>query len=222
MSDPRIAAGMVRQLARRPADAPIRGWKVAFPTPAAQRNAGVDQPLVAWLTSATERPGGATIDVTGWTKPTVEAELAIHLATDVAPGSTLEQAAAAIGAISAAIEVVDLDRPASEIEDVAADGLFHRAYVLGTPRTGTKTDDVTVTGDLDGTAYAANATPTETIGTPPQVARFVADELARHGERLAAGQIVLAGSALPLQPVGAGQRLTVDAGPLGALTLLFA
>jgi 2-keto-4-pentenoate hydratase len=228
MSDPRIAAGMVRQLARRDAavqdGATPRGWKVAFSTPAAQQGAGVDQPLVGWLADTSERPSGATIDVSGWAKPTVEAELAIHLGADVAPGGTLEDATAAIAGVSAAIEVVDLDRPTSEVEDVAAAGLFHRFYVLGTPdpaRAGGDTTGIAITGALDGETYNTQPDSTAIIGALPTVTRFVADELGHHGERLRAGEVILAGSALPLQPITPGQTLTVDAGPLGTLTLTF-
>jgi 2-keto-4-pentenoate hydratase len=229
MSDPRIAAGMARQLARRDAavqgGAILRGWKVAFPTPAAQEAAGIDQPLVGWLADTSVLVSGATVDVGGWAKPIVEAELAIHLGADVAPGGTLEQARDAIAAVSAAIEVVDVDRPTSDVEDVAADGLFHRFYVLGTPdpaRAGGDAGGVTVTGALDGATYAVQDDPTAVIGALPGVTRFVADELGRHGEALRAGEVILAGSALPLQPVAAGQVLLVDAGPLGALELRFA
>ncbi|WP_445151539.1 fumarylacetoacetate hydrolase family protein [Baekduia sp. Peel2402] len=229
MSDPRIAAGMARQLARRDAaiagGASLRGWKVAFSTPAAQQAAGVNQPLVGWLADTSELPSGATIDVAGWTKPTVEAELAIHVGADVAPGGTLQDAAAAIAAVGTAIEVVDLDRPTSEVEDVTAAGLFHRHYVLGTAdpaRAGGDASGVTISGALDGETYNAQPDPTAIIGALAQVTRFVADELGRHGETLRAGEVILAGSALPLQPVAAGQRLDVDAGPLGTLTLTFA
>jgi 2-keto-4-pentenoate hydratase len=213
--DPRIAAGMARQLARRDeavaGGAAHRGWKVAFPTPAAQQNAGVAQPLLAFLTDATILESGATVDLTGWAKPTAEAELALH----VGPGGS-------VAAVGAAIEVVDLDRRPTEVEDVTAAGLFHRHYVLGPARAGADVADVTMTGVLDGAVYATEPNPTDVIGTPAAVARFAAAELERHGARLADGDVVLAGSALPLQPVAAGQALTVDAGPLGTLTLHFA
>lgn len=213
--DPRIAAGMARQLARREeavaGGATHRGWKVAFPTPAAQQNAGVAQPLLAFLTDATLLESGATIDLAGWAKPTAEAELAVHVGPD-----------GGVAAVGAAIEVVDLDRPPSAVEDVTADGLFHRHYVLGPARAGADVADVTVTGALDGTTYATEPHPTSVIGTPAAVARFAAAELERHGARLAEGDVILAGSALPLQPVAPGQELTVDAGPLGTLTLHFA
>jgi 2-oxopent-4-enoate/cis-2-oxohex-4-enoate hydratase len=210
MSDPRIDAGMSRQLARASGTA-IRGWKVAFSTPAAQQAAGVDQPLVAWLSAATELPSGATVDTTGWTKPTAEAELAIHVGPD-----------ATIAAVGAAIEVVDLDRPTSDVEEVLAAGAFHRYYVLGPAREGADVSDVGITGALDDATYNAEPDPQAVIGALPDVLAFVAAEVARHGAVLHPGDVILAGSALPLQPVAAGQRLDVDAGPLGALALTFA
>jgi 2-keto-4-pentenoate hydratase len=228
MVDARIALGIARQLASRDQSlaqgAMLRGWKVAFSTPAAQAAAGVEQPLVGWLADTTEVDSGATIDVLAWEKPTVEAELAIHLGADVAPNGTVAEAAQAIAAVGAAIEVVDLDRPFDALEDVIAAGLFHRRYVLGVPDTSRAGGDVAgiaISGSLGAVVYASERDPSAVIGALPAVTRFVADELDRHGERLRAGDVILAGSALPLQRVAPGQRLCVDAGPLGALELRF-
>jgi 2-oxopent-4-enoate/cis-2-oxohex-4-enoate hydratase len=227
--DERIARGMARQLATRDAAVAdgvrVRGWKVAFPTATAQAAAGVDQPLVAWIGDGSEVPSGATIDVGSWARPTVEAELAVYLATDVIAGGSLPDAAAAIGAVGAAIEVVDLDRSPDEVEDVIAEGLFHRSYVLGAvvdeTRAGGDAAGVGIAASLDGDVYGSEDFPTSVIGTLDRVTRFVADELGRHGEILRAGEVILAGSAVPLQPVVPGQQLLVDAGPLGSLGVNF-
>ncbi|HEY6761723.1 MAG TPA: hypothetical protein VI318_19640 [Baekduia sp.] len=229
MSEAQIARGMARQLARRDAavagGATPRGWKVAFSTPAAQAAARVDQPLVSGLTDATELPSGATIEVGRWVKPMLEAELTIHVGAGVAPGGTVQDARDAIAAVGAAIEVVDLDRPFDDLEDIVAEGLFHRHYVLGAfdpARAGGDARGVTVTAALDGTPYGSQPDPCAIIGDLGDVTRFVADELGRRGARLEAGHVILAGSALPLEPVRLGQLLRVDAGPLGGLELQFA
>ena len=49
--------------------------------------------------------------------------------------------------------------------------------------------------------------------------RLTAELLDACGERLCTGEIVITGSVVPPQPVAAGQRVRVELGPLGALTL---
>jgi 2-keto-4-pentenoate hydratase len=210
-SGDRLAAGMARQLAARAAaldaGATHRGWKVAFATPASREAAGVDRSLVAFLTDATERPSGAEIAIADWSRPTIEAELAVHVGDDLA-----------VGVLAAAIEAVDLDRPLDRTEDVLAGAIFHRHYVLGAPR---PVADVRIRALVDGKLVASEDDPWSVIGTPPQIVATVADELARHGERLLPGDLILGGSTIPLQPVTPGQHLRVEADGLGALELTF-
>jgi 2-keto-4-pentenoate hydratase len=214
----RIRRGMAHQLAARAAQlragATHRGWKVAFTTPQSRAAAGVDRSVVGYLTEATELPDGATVPIGGWTRPTIEAELAIHVGEDTT-----------IAAVGAAIEVVDIDLPLDRIEDVVAGGIFHRHYVLGDPdpaRSGGDVGGVRIRALLDDELAAAEDDPCSVIGELPEVVVKLAEELERHGERLRAGDVILAGSAIPLQPVVVGQRLRVEAEGLGKLTLSFA
>jgi len=216
-SDERIAAGMKRQLAARDAaldaGAARRGWKVAFATPQSQVAAGVDRSVVGFLTDATELPDGADVAVAGWTQPTVEAELAIHVGDDLD-----------VVAVSAAIEVVDPDLPIDRTEDVLAGDVFHRHYVLTAPdaaRRGGDVADVRVRAFVDGELVASQDDPCSVVGLLPDIVATVAAELARHGEQLQAGDVILGGSTTGMYPVSAGQRLRVEADGLGTLELGF-
>jgi 2-keto-4-pentenoate hydratase len=213
-ADARIRAGMQRQLAARAAalaaGAAHRGWKVAFATPPSRAAAGVDRSVVGFLTDATELPTGAEIAIAEWTRPTIEAELAVHVGDELA-----------VAAVAVAIEVVDLELPVDATEDVLAGSIFHRHYVLGEPRPGEDASDVHVRALVDRELVAAQDEPTAVIGTPPEIVATVADELRRHGEELRPGDLILGGSTIPLHPVAPGQRLRVEADGLGALELTF-
>src|SRR5204863_27590 len=63
-----------------------------------------------------------------------EPEVAIHLGRDVPARAGGEAARAAIAALGAAIELVDIDRPLDDLEAILAANVFHRAVVLGPPR----------------------------------------------------------------------------------------
>jgi 2-keto-4-pentenoate hydratase len=209
---------MARQLSTRARaiedGAGHRGWKVAFTTPQSRTSAGVDRSVVGWLSSTTELPDGATVNVEGWSRPTIEAELAIHVGPD-----------GEIAAVGAAIEVVDLDLPLDQLEDVVAGSIFHRGYVLGEPdlaRRGGQVDGVRIRAFVDGVEVAAQDDPTSVIGALPGVLAAVSAELGHHGLSLVPGDVILAGSAIPLQPMTAGQSLRVETDGLGALELAFA
>lgn len=210
----RISAGMARQLAARAAaleaGAAHRGWKVAFATPPSRAAAAVDRSVVGFLTDATELASGAEIAIGDWTRPTIEAELAIHV------GDELEVAAVAV-----AIEVVDLDLPVDATEDVLAGAVFHRHYVIGEPRSGDDVADVHIRALVDDELVAAQDDPCSVIGTLPEIVTTVADELHRHGEQLRPGDLIMGGSTIPLHPVSPGRRLRVEADGLGTLELTF-
>jgi 2-keto-4-pentenoate hydratase len=216
-SDQRIAAGMRRQLAARDAaleaGAARRGWKVAFATPQSRVAAGVDRSVVGFLTDATELADGAEVAVDGWTKPTIEAELVIHVGDDLG-----------VAAVSAAIEVVDPDLPADQTEEVLAGDVFHRHYVLTAAdagRRGGEVADVRIRAFVDGELVAAQDDPCSVVGLLPDIVATVAAELARHGEQLQPGDLILGGSTIAMHPVSAGQRLRVEADGLGTLELSF-
>ena len=66
---------------------------------------------------------------------------------------------------------------------------------------------------------AAPDDPAALVGELVEVVRLTAETLAACGELLRAGEVVITGSMVPPQPVAAGQRVSVDLGPLGALAL---
>jgi 2-keto-4-pentenoate hydratase len=226
--DVRIERGMQRQLHARTqalaAGAAHRGWKVGLSTPASQAAAGMTQPVLGFLTDATELGDGAEVTIGGWTRPTVEAELAILLASDVAGQADEPERRSAIGAVAVAIEVVDVTVPLDQLESLLAADIFHRHFLVGpwSPgRAGGDVDGVGIEAWLDGALIATTEDPCSVIGELPDVVGFVADELAAVGLRLTAGDTIMAGSAIPLTPVQPGQRLRVRGSTLGELTLSF-
>jgi 2-keto-4-pentenoate hydratase len=227
--DPRLVAGMARQLAARAAaiDAGARplGWKVALGAPASQQAAGIDQRVVGFLTDRTVLADGASISVGDWTQPKIEGEIAIHLVADLPADPDDATAGAAIGALAAAIEVVDTAHPLSELEQLLAGGIFHRHVVLGPPveaRAGGDDSGIVVTAALDGEEVARAEDPRSVIGgSPAEIVQFVAAQLALDGLSLRAGDVIIGGSAIPLTPVAPGQRLRLEVAPLGVLELSF-
>ena len=222
--DARIAAGMRDQLAAR--DERLRGgerqigWKVGFGAPAAMEKLRTDRPLVGHLFEAGLVADGAAVAVGGWATPMLEPEIAVHMARDVTGDASRDDVRAAIGGLSGAIELADLDPPPEDVRAILAGNIFHRHVALGPVDRGrSSADGITARVLIDGDEVAAADDPAALVGELVEVVRLTAETLAACGELLRAGEVVITGSMVPPQPVAAGQRVSVDLGPLGALAL---
>jgi 2-keto-4-pentenoate hydratase len=80
---------------------------------------------------------------------------------------------------------------------------------------------VTARVSRDGEEVAATDEPEALNGTVAANVGHVADVLAAAGERLRAGDVVIAGSVVAAQPVAPGQRWRVELPPLGAIDVAF-
>lgn len=227
MADDRIAAGMAAQLdsrrRRAAAGQELIGWKAGLNAPAAQAALGLDRPVVGFLSAASELAPGDACDLAGATNPGVEPELAVRLAAQLPPEATREEAAAAIGALAPALEVVDLDRPLDDLEAILAGNVFHRAVLFGADqgrRSGGDLDGLAVSvqrnGEAAGTAAAADA-----YGDLSSVLLVLAERLLEAGETMGPGDRVIMGAMTPIVPVTPGDTVRADFGPLGALELSF-
>ena len=222
--DERIAAGMREQLAvrrerLRAGERPL-GWKVGFGSPAAAAELGIERPLVGFLTDRGLLPDGATVDVSAWTKPMLEPEIAVHLARDLEAGASRDDVRAAMRGLSAAIELADVDAPPTDVRAILAGNIFHRHVLLG------PVDDTRTTAEgigarvlRDGEEIASTDDPAALTGELAEVVRLTEELLEACGERLGAEDVVITGSVVPPVPVGPGQRLTVDLAPLGRLAI---
>jgi 2-keto-4-pentenoate hydratase len=215
--DPRVRRGMERQLAlRRKAledGARPLGWKLGLGTPAAMEKLGTSAPLVGFLTDRSVVDGECSIG--GWGKPTAEPEVAIHLAADVPGGAGAEEAAAAIGRLGAAVEIVDIG-DASDVEEVLAGDIFHRHVVLG-PTGEVQRAEVRL-GSAD---VEAVEDPYALTGDPATVVAHVAGHLAAFGETLRAGEVIIAGSIVAAIAVAPGDTLRYRLEPAGELSVRF-
>jgi len=197
------------------------GWKIGFNSPAAQRQLGLDGTVVGHLTQATVLAPGTSHSLAGSRLASAEPEVAVHLGRDVPAGAGGDAARAAIAALGAAIELVDIDRPLDDLEAILAANVFHRAAVLGPPRTeraGGALAGVTARAFHNGDEVA-NVEAAAAAGDLAAVVRHVADWLAAFGERLCAGDRIICGSLAPPIWVKPGDRVHVDLGPLGSVEI---
>ena len=221
--DARVRRGMERQLelrrsALRDGARPL-GWKLGLGTPAAMEKLGTAAPLVGFLTDRSLLDTGAECSVGDWGKPIAEPEVAIHVAADVPAGADRATAAAAIGALGPAVELVDIG-DASDVEEILACDIFHRQVLLG-PADARERDGLRAEIRLGSADPRTVDDPFELTGDPPKVVAHVATHLAAFGETLRAGDVIIAGSIVPALPVAPGDRLRYRLAPLPELAVAF-
>lgn len=216
--DPRIAAGTTRMLALRTAvlgsGVTALGWKLGFGAPAALATFGTDRPLVGFLTRDRLLSPGSSISVAGWTKPLLEAEVAVHLGSSVGASASAAEALDAVAGWSVAIELADLSFPPTDIGEVLAGNIFHRHVLLG-PVVSSLPDDLSFSVLRDGSSAASTSTPFELTGPLGTILASAASTLAACGAGLGAGDVVITGSVVPPIDVSGGGSWRVVAPGLG-------
>jgi 2-keto-4-pentenoate hydratase len=189
--------------------------------PATQRRLNLAGPVVGALWEA--QVGDAELDLARRQLPGVEAELALVIGKDVTANDDSNTLRAAIKAVAIAAELIDLDQRFDDLEKLVGRNFLHAAYVMAQPRAfdpgalSSALVKVEKNGVLEWQMPLAFI-----LGDPADIVRCAAANLAMLGARLRAGDVLSSGVITPLPVwVQPGDRVTIDAGGLGALTLVF-
>jgi len=203
--DERVKRGLRAQLDERrhriaTGERPI-GWKVGFGAPAAMRALDIQQPLVGYLMHSGIVASGTELSYSAFTQPALEPEIAVYLGADVAAGSDAAAIAAAISALGPAIEIADVSfAPAEGVERILAGNIYQRGVVLGSAderRAGARLTDLAAIIRRNGVDIEIPDDIEANTGRIIDVVATVADTLAAMGERLSAGELIIAGSIVP-------------------------
>lgn len=217
-----------RLLDRRIADGErVVGKKIGVTSDAVQKMLGVFQPDFGFLTDAMLFESGATIPI-GSTliQPRAEGEIAFVLDTDLSgPGVTEADVLVATRCVRPCFEIVDsriLDWKIG-ICDTVADNASSGVFVLGADEADPRSVDLVgcrIRVDKNG-ARLSEGVGSAALGSPAYCVAWLANTLARFGIPLKAGEIILSGSLVPLEPVRAGDRMHLTLEGLGEASVEF-
>ena len=204
----------------------LAGRKVGLTSLAMQQQLGVDSPDFGFFFEDMVHGDGARIPASGFIQPKVEPEFGFVLKETLqGPGVTLEQAAAAIGAVYPAIEIIDSRITDWDIRlvDTVADNASCGAIAVGS--TVLDVDpaallDISCSLVVDSETLGTG-TGADVMGNPVAPLAWLANVLGEQGVALEAGQLILPGSFTKAMPVVADSTATADFGPLGSLTIHF-
>jgi len=208
---------------------PAVGHKIALTTQAMRAMVGLTDSVGGILHDKQVVRGPATVRVGDYGRLIVEFEVAVQLAEDLLPGHAphnRQSVARAIGAVMPAFELAD-DRDAdyttlsSHALGLVADNAWNEGAVLGAPILGWKDHDLAavrgvakINGVQVGEGYGRDA-----MGHPFEAVAWVANNLARRGKYLRAGEFVITGSLVTSKFPRAGDLVEFELGELGRVEL---
>lgn len=203
------------------------GHKIGLTSRAVQRQLGVEQPDFGRLFAQMARGDGQPIAWTDCQQPKVEAEIALVLEHDLChERHTLADIIRATAFALPAIEVVG-SRVANwdiSLLDTVADNASSGLFVLGSRPVRLERLDLVNCGmslSLRGEPVSVGA-GAACLDNPLNAALWLADTMARLGEPLRAGDLVLTGALGPMVAVRPGDVFSAEIQGLGRVSAAFA
>ncbi|MFC0502998.1 2-keto-4-pentenoate hydratase [Micromonospora costi] len=202
------------------------GAKIGLTSRAVQESLGVFQPDFGMLTDAMAVGDGVEVSIDRLLQPRVEAEIAFVLGADLTDDRVATaDLIRAVDHLLPAIEIVD-SRIADwdiSIVDTVADNASSGLFVLGTSPRRLADVDLRLCGMVlehagEPVSVGAGAA---CLGNPLHALEWLARTMARSGDPLRAGDVVLSGALGPMVPVTPGAAYEARISGLGSVRTCF-
>lgn len=204
----------------------VVGKKIGVTSKAVQDMLGVHQPDFGFLTDWMHIKGDIDVDAKALIAPRAEAEIAFVLKEGLAgPGITAEQVIAATDYIAPCFEIVDsrIRDWKISIVDTVADNASCGVFILGEAKADPRDHDLPsmhVTVTKNG-APLSEGYGSAVQGDPAQAVAWLANTLGAYGVTLDAGDIILSGSLVPLEPAVKGDLFEMTLHGIGTCSARF-
>ena len=208
-------------------DVKVVGKKIGVTSAAVQEMLGVYQPDFGFLTSDMVVENNSEVAIKGCLiQPRAEAEIAFLLKSDLqGPGVTEEDVLNATECIMPCFEIVDsrIRDWKIKIQDTIADNASCGVYAIGNEQTdprGLDLPNLTVNVFKNG-APLSSGKGSAVQGNPLTAVAWLANTLGEFGIPFKAGEVILSGSLVPLEPVVPGDEMHMELEGLGTCTVKF-
>lgn len=203
----------------------IIGKKIGVTSKPVMDMLGVNQPDFGFLTD-TMWAKDNVIDTSVMILPRAEAEIAFRLKSDLkGPGVTEADVLAATEGVAACFEVVDsrVTDWKVKIQDTIADNASCGTFAIGS--NWVNPDNVDLLGCkavvTKNGAPLSEGVGAATLGSPLAAVAWLANTLGERGIPFKAGEIILSGSIVALEPVTAGDKMHVSIDGIGDCEVSF-
>ena len=210
----------------------VKGHKIGLTSRAMQQAVGIDEPDFGVLLDDMFFQDGGTVPTDRFIGLRVEAELAFVLNRPLeGEACTIFDVLNATDYVTPAIEILDTrifrvdpeTKATRKVLDTISDNAANAGIVLGgRPFRPTDCDMRWIgavcarNGAVEETGLAAGV-----LNNPANGIAWLVKRLARYGERLEAGEVVLSGSFIRPVEVGKGDTINADYGPFGTVSCYF-
>lgn len=206
----------------------VIGKKIGVTSEAVQNMLGVNQPDFGYLTDAMVVDESEPLSLTEkMIQPRAEGEIAFVLKKDLlGPGVTATDVLRATDFIVPCFEIVDsrIKDWKIKIQDTVADNASCGYFLLGQNAADPRSLDLSTCGmvvELNGQVISTGAGAAALGSSPVSCVVWLANTLGRLGTPMKAGEVILSGSLVPLQPIKAGDYMSVSIGGIGRTAVRF-
>jgi 2-oxopent-4-enoate/cis-2-oxohex-4-enoate hydratase len=217
----------LRSLALRLEDGErVVGKKIGATSKVVQDMLDVDQPDFGFLTDRMLTSEVADMKAHGLIQPRAEAEIGFILKKSLnGPGVTEADVLDATESIAPCFEIVDsrIDNWKIGIVDTVADNASCGIFILGEARVDPRGLDLPalkVTVRKNG-VFLSEGRGAAVQGSPLTAVAWLANTLGRYGVSLDAGDVILSGSLVPLEPARAGDVFEMELEGVGGCAIRF-
>ncbi len=218
----RLQSALAARLIESGARDRVAGWKIAANSPTLLQRFGLDEPVSAPVFGTHVRQSPAELDAENYTQFAFEPEIAAIMKADLGVQGDMPDMGTVMDSIDRfvpAFELLDMrriDMPSIRIEDVVAQNISNVGIVIGGPGIAPRDLDIAQVRtivNVDGKAEldVTGAAPQH----PGEAVAWMAQHLARRGERLRAGQFVLCGTHCPIWFIDGAAEVTAEMSGLG-------
>ncbi len=210
----------------------IKGWKIGLTSKAMQSALNIDIPDSGVLFDDMFFSDGDTIPGDRFIETRIEAEIAFVMKTDLAgPNTSREDVIAATDYVTPSLEILDtriqrVDETTGatrKIFDTIADNAANAGIVLGNQRHKLGAFDlrwvgaiVHRNGEVEETGLGAGV-----LNDPVLAIAWLSNRLAKYGQKISAGDVVLSGSFIRPIEARSGDEIYADFGSFGEIRCKF-
>ena len=207
----------------------VVGHKIGCTTPVMQKFLNIPNPCAGGVFAKTVYSSPARLRHADYLHVGVECEMVVRLGGDLPASAapfTRASVSDAVDAMMAGMEIVDdryVDYKSMDTPTLIADDFFDAGCVLGAAVTNWRALDLTALAGvtlIDG-VEVGRGRGADVMGHPFEALAWLADNLARRGQHLRAGEFVFTGSVVETKWVRAGERVTMRIEGLGEVEAVF-